>query len=122
MKNETQSQMATVMRTQEHIEPEEQHRAIAPNPRTGFCIFIDTLCQGSVPSVSVDGHYEVFETELEAQKDIVECVMAHLQHFLDGERDFDDAINVEEYVVPVTVYPDGTFTDEAGNRFDLKVK
>lgn len=128
MKNETQSQTATAMRAQEHmngstgVDPEEQRRVIALAPRTGFCVFIDTLAQGPVPIFSLDDHYEVFETELEAQKEIVDSLMDHLQQFLDGERDFDDAINVEEYVVPVTVYPDGTFTDEAGRRFDLKVK
>ena len=35
-------------------------------------------------------------------------------------RDFDDAIMVEEYVVPVTVFPDGSFTDEDGNVFGPK--
>ena len=122
MKNGTKSPTATAVQTQAHIEPEAQLPAIPPNPRTGFCVFIDTLAQGRVPNFSVDDHYEVFETELEAQKEIVECVMDRLQQVLDGERDFDDALNVEEYVVPVTVHPDGTFTDEAGNRFDLKVK
>jgi len=84
----------------------------------GFCIYINTLCQGPVPVVSDgDGKYIVFETELEAQREIVDNAMTRLQQFLDGERDFDDAITVEEYVVPVTVLPDGTITDEDGNCF-----
>lgn len=41
---------------------------------------------------------------------------------LDGERDFDDAMTVEEYVVPVTVHPAGTITDEAGNQFGPLLK
>jgi hypothetical protein len=94
----------------------------SPNLRTGFCIYINTLCQGPVPIVSDgEGKYIVFETKLEAQQEIVESTMILLQQFLDGERDFDDAITVEEYVVPVTVHPDGTFTDEDGNCFGPRV-
>ena len=85
--------------------------------RTGFCIYIDTLFQGPVPIVSDGEKYIVFETELEAQKEIVDDAMIRLQQFLDGERDFDDAISVEEYVVPVTVHPDGVITDKDGNSF-----
>jgi hypothetical protein len=93
------------------------------NLRTGFCIYINTLCQGPLPVVSDgDDKYVVFETELEAQKEIVDNQMTRLQQFLDGERDFDDAITVEEYIVPVTVHPDGTITDEAGNCFGPKVE
>jgi hypothetical protein len=88
----------------------------------GFCIYINTLCQGPVPVVSDgEGKYVVFETELEAQREIVDNAMIRLEQFLEGERDFDDAITVEEYVVPVTVYPDGTITDETGNCFGPRV-
>lgn len=89
-----------------------------PSLRTGFCIFINTLCQGPVPVVSDgEGKYVVFDTETEAQREIVDDAMIHLQQFLEGERDFDDAITVEEYIVPVTVQTDGTITDEDGNCF-----
>ncbi len=85
--------------------------------RDGFCIYIDTLCQGPVPSVSDENGYVVFETELEAQKEIADFLMTRFQQFLDGERDFDDAITIEEYVVPVVVHADGTITDETGRCF-----
>ncbi len=86
--------------------------------RNGFSIFLNTFFQGSVPVVSDgDDKFVVFETELEAQKEIADFMMIRLQQFLDGERDFDDAITVEEYVVPVTVLPDGTICDKDGNRF-----
>lgn len=86
--------------------------------RDGFCIYINTICQGPVPIVSDgEGKIVVFETENEAQREIVDHAMIRLQQFLDGERDFDDAITVEEYIVPVTVLPDGSITDEAGNCF-----
>jgi len=64
--------------------------------------------------------YVVFETDREAQKEIVEYMIIRLQQFLDGERDFEDTITVQEYVVPVTVHPDGVFTDETGNCFGPK--
>ena len=94
---------------------------MATNLKSGFCIYLPTLCQGPVPTVSDDDVYVVFETELEAQKEIADFMMTRLQEFLDGHRDFEDAITVEEYVVPVTVNPDGTITDDCGRRFDLKV-
>lgn len=90
--------------------------------RNGYCIYIRTFCQGPVPVVS-DGEnkYVVFETELEAQREIADYAMTRIRQFLDGERDFDDAMTVEEYVVPVTVHPDDTITDEDGNCFGLYV-
>jgi len=91
---------------------------VSPNLRNGFCIYIDTFFQGPVPVVSDgEGKYIIFETELEAQREIVDNAMIRLKEFMEGERDFDDAITVEEYVVPVTVRPDGKFTDEDGNCF-----
>lgn len=49
--------------------------------RQGYCIFIDTLCHGSVPSVteilpdepaSAGVRICIFPTELEAQREIVD--------------------------------------------------
>lgn len=94
-----------------------KHGADPNNLRSGFCIYINTLCQGPVPVVSDCVRYTVFETELEAQKDIADDMMTRLQQFLDGEREFEDAITTEEFVVPVTVHPDGTITDECGRCF-----
>jgi hypothetical protein len=91
--------------------------------RRGYCIFIDTLCQGAVPSVTeilpddpdhADERICVFQTELEAQREIADYMMTRLQEFLDGERDFEDAITVEEYVVAVEVFPDGTIVEASG--------
>lgn len=93
----------------------------SPILRDGFCIYINTFCQGPVPVVSDNDRYVVFETELEAQKEIVDNQMTRLQQFLDGERDYQDAITVEEYVVQVTVHPDGKIVDEAGNCFGPRV-
>jgi hypothetical protein len=71
--------------------------------------------------VSDENGYVVFETELEAQKEVVDYQMTRLQQFLDGERDFEDAIEVEEYIVPVTLHPDGVITNADGNCFGPEV-
>ncbi len=89
--------------------------------RNGFAIYINTFCQGPVPVVSDDNGYVVFATELEAQMEIVDNQMTRLQQFLDGEREYEDAIEVEEYVVPVTVHPDGKIVDEDGGCFGPEV-
>ena len=34
-----------------------------------------------------------------------------------GQRDFDDAITIEEYIVEVEALPDGWITDEDGKHF-----
>lgn len=96
------------------------NQANSSNLRDGFCVFINTICQGSVPSVSDENGYTVFETEVEAQKEIADNQIIRLQQFLDGERDFEDAITVEEYVVPVSVHPDGVIVDECGRCFGPK--
>lgn len=41
-------------------------------------------------------------------------MMIRLQEFLDAERDFDDAVTVEEYVVEVKVLADGKIVDTNG--------
>ena len=89
--------------------------------KKGFCIYINTLCQGPVPILTDEDGYVVFETELKAQKEIVDNQITRLQQFLDGEREFEDAIEVEEYVVAVTAYPDGKIVDENGRSFGPEV-
>lgn len=88
--------------------------------RDGFCIYINTFCQGPVPVVSDENGYIVFATELEAQREIVDNQIMRLRQFLDGEREFEDAMEVEEYIVPVTVHPDGVIVDEQGRCFGPK--
>jgi len=90
----------------------------AKSSRPGFCIYITTVCEGAVPSVRDEhGLPYVFDTEVEAQYEVIDNVMTRLQEFIDGQRDFEDAVTIEEYVVPVDVYPDGSVVDEFGYRF-----
>jgi hypothetical protein len=94
--------------------------------RRGFCIFIDTVFESARPSVrgispndggsARDGIW-IFPTELEAQREIADGMMTRLQEFLDGEREFEDAITVEEYVLEVAVSPDGSVQGKDGNCF-----
>ncbi len=95
----------------------------------GFCIYINTLSQGPVPSVkesspndAANAHERicVFSTEREAQLEIVDLMMTRLQEFINGEREFDDAVTLEDYVVDVEVYPDGVIVDADGNVFELE--
>lgn len=85
--------------------------------KTGYCVFIDTFFQGPVLTVSDENGYIVFKTESEAQREIVDNLMIRLQQFLDGDRDYDDAITIEEYIVPVMEHPDGVISDEQGRCF-----
>lgn len=94
--------------------------------RRGFCIFINTVFQGAVPSVTEMKSTDlgdapericVFATQREAEREIADFMMTRLQQFLNGERDFDDAITIEEYVVEVDVLPDGRIVDADGNCF-----
>lgn len=86
-----------------------------------FCIYITTVCEGPVPSVR-DGVGKpcVFKTEVEAQREIADNAMTRLKEFIDGEREFEDAMTVEEYVVPVDVNPDGSIVDADGNCFGVE--
>lgn len=94
--------------------------------RQGYCIFINTVFQGPVPSVresapgdaaGISERICIFPTELEAQREIADMMLTRLQEFIDGERDFEDAMTVEEYVVEVDVCPDGEIIDADGNSF-----
>jgi hypothetical protein len=86
--------------------------------RHGFCIYIDTFFQGPVPvELENDARFVVYETQLEAQREIADILMTRLQEFLDGHRDFEDAVETEDYIVEVDLYSDGSIVDEAGRRF-----
>lgn len=84
--------------------------------RKGYSIFINTFFEGAVPAVTEfaaddqngDEKVCIFPTERDAQLEIVDAMMIKLQQFIDGERDFEDAVTLEEYVVEVEMPGDGT--------------
>lgn len=86
--------------------------------KAGFAIYIDTVCHGAVPVEHDDkGNAIVYSTVTEAQRVIAEDTIERLRQFLEGERDYEDAMTVEEYIVKVDVFPDGSITDAVGNVF-----
>lgn len=80
--------------------------------RSGYCIYIDTLIDGPVPVEQDEkGNPIIYDTEAEAQRVIAEDTVGRLQEYLAGQRGFEDAMTVEEYVVPVDVLPDGAIIE-----------
>jgi hypothetical protein len=59
----------------------------------------------------------VFSTELEAQREIADNQLTRLNEFLDGAREFEDAISTDEFVLHVDVWPDGRVSLEDGSFF-----
>lgn len=59
----------------------------------------------------------VFPTELDARREIADDQLTRIQQFLDGEREFDDAISTDEFVLPVDVWPDGSISTEGGRIY-----
>lgn len=81
--------------------------------RPAFAIFINTLCEGIVPAWYDESNLPVtYATEREAQLEIVDDLQERLRQFMAGERDFDDAIIVEDFILPVNVWPDGAILTE----------
>ena len=79
---------------------------------SAFYICIDTPFEGSVPLVKDDLGYVAFGSEMEAQREIADCMMTRLQEFLNGDREFDDAVTCQEFVLQVELRRDGSV---AGN-------
>ena len=89
--------------------------------QTVFCIFIDTVCEGRIPAWHDENLMPVVYPTVEAaQREIADDVMEKLRQFLEGERDFDDAMTVEDYILPVIVLHNGSIIDEDGNHFGKK--
>lgn len=59
-----------------------------------------------MPACYEEDHPVVFATEVEAQREIADNQLIRIQQFMDGERDFEDAITTDEFVLPVDVWPD----------------
>ena len=87
----------------------------------GFCIYVDTLAKGSVPvEWTVDLKPLTYPTREAAEREIAEDTMERIRQFLVGEREFEDAMTVEEYVVEVDILSDGSIVDESDNHFGKK--
>lgn len=86
--------------------------------QSGFAIFIETICEGLVPAWYDDRNLPVFySTELEAQREVADDLMQRIEQFLAGERDFEDAVTIDDLILPVDVWPDGSISIEDGRIF-----
>lgn len=86
--------------------------------RTGYVVLLNALFEGAVTSVRDSrGKPYVFTTKVEAEHEIADNMRTRLQEFIDGEREFEDAITMEEYVNEVEVMRDGSVQTADGQRF-----
>ena len=85
--------------------------------RPGYAIFCPTVFQGTMPACYEGDYPLAFTTELAAQREIADNQLARIQQFLAGERDFDDAIETDEFVLPVTIWTDGGISIENGRKY-----
>ena len=86
--------------------------------RSGYAIFRDYWFQGKMPACYDETDDPiVFATELEAQREIADTQLTRIQEFLDGERDYYDAITTDVFVLPVDVWLDGRISIEDGSIF-----
>lgn len=60
----------------------------------------------------------IYDNRKDAELQIVEYIEDRLFEYKLGERDFEDATTVEEYVVGVTVYPNEILVDEYGRTIN----
>lgn len=83
-----------------------------------YMIVGESLLEGLQPRVMVsegDAPFEplLFTTEREAQLEITDRMMTKLEEFISGERDFDDAVALDEHILEVVrradgkIYPNG---------------
>lgn len=83
-----------------------------------YCIFMDAICEGKIPAWrNESGGFLLHSTERQAQLEIADYTMIRIRQFQQGERDFEDAFAVEDFIEPVTTRKDGTFVDLEGNSY-----
>lgn len=85
---------------------------------SAYSIFTQTICEELVPAWYDESNFPVFyATEFEAQCEIADDLMERVRQFIDGEREFDDAISVDDFILPVDVWSDGSISIEDGSTF-----
>jgi len=79
---------------------------------------MQTTCEGVVPAWYDKNNRPItYATERQAQLEIVDDLQERLCQFVAGERDFEDAIAIEDFILPVDVWPDGSISTEDGSIF-----
>lgn len=79
---------------------------------TFYTIVAESVVDGLQPTVMVsDGNspfeHLFFPTEREAQMEMADRMIAKLEEFIDGERDFDDAVALDESILELVRRGDG---------------
>ena len=79
---------------------------------TFYTIVAESVVDGLQPTVMVsdgDSPFEnlFFPTEREAQLEMADRMIAKLEEFIDGERDFDDAVALDESILELVRRGDG---------------
>lgn len=77
-----------------------------------FALFLDSPTVKREPILNRHGQLRVFGSEREAQEAIARIGLRKLQAFLDGKKDFDDALTVEEYYLEVRLSRNGLVVAE----------
>jgi hypothetical protein len=87
--------------------------------RQAFALFMPTIFQGIMPAWydEESGNPVTYATEHEAQREIADHHLELIKQFLVGERDFAEAMTVEDVILPVRVWPDGSVSIEDGRIF-----
>ena len=84
----------------------------------GYCIFIDTLCEGPVPvERDGDGKWIIYETQADAEIEIYDYFEERYRQYLEGEREFEDVAEIEEIIYEVKLLSDGSVVDEWGRVY-----
>ncbi|NJK92482.1 MAG: hypothetical protein HC904_12010 [Blastochloris sp.] len=108
---------------QKSLDSHSENFPVLPNgePLSCFCIFINTFFQGDVPvERNETDNFVVYETREAAEREIAAFAIDRLHEYLAGERDFDDAIHSDEFVVHVHLNSDGSISDKTGRIFQQK--
>lgn len=87
-------------------------------PHSAYAIFINTVCEGSIPAWHNEKGFPVtYATEREAKLEIVDDLQERLRQFIAGERDFEEAIAIEDFILSVDAWPDGSISLQNGSVF-----
>lgn len=80
-----------------------------------YIIVGDSFLDGLQPTLMVSEgrtpfEHLLFSSERDAQIEIADRMMTKLEEFINGDRDFDDALALDEFVLEVVKRADGKFS------------
>lgn len=86
--------------------------------QSAFCIFVNTIVDGHVP-LERDEHADVvvYSSREEAEQVIVQSIIERCQDYLRGQRGFEDATTIEEFVSEVQILHDHSVRTADGRIF-----